>query len=159
MAVSSQSAVWCWVRLSCLLTVLVLVLVPAAAGWRFDPWSQQWVAEETKQPAAQAHQGNALHGHEQDYRGYRAAPRQDTRTVECKKRNKAGRCLTKTERELLLPNGFQLALEPKVAFNLYDDDDIGSKYLTQIVNRGNPHWHLIQIADLFFHDVNILPSY
>ncbi|XP_037071102.1 uncharacterized protein LOC119092234 [Pollicipes pollicipes] len=47
------------------------------------------------------------------------------KSVECKKKNKAGRCLSKHERELLLPNGFLLAVEPKVAFNLYDNEHMG----------------------------------
>ena len=127
MATCSRPAASGWARPGCLLVVLLLVSTTAA--WRFDPWSQQWVSEEpNQQPAAEGRRGSAYQGYQEtDYRGYQAEQRQDSKTVECKKRNKAGRCLTKAERELLLPNGFSLGLEPKVAFNLYDDDDIGSK--------------------------------
>lgn len=45
---------------------------------------------------------------------------------ECKKA-KSGRCLTRAERELLLPNGFQLNLEPKFGFNIYNNDEMGSE--------------------------------
>ncbi|KAF0310791.1 hypothetical protein FJT64_018335 [Amphibalanus amphitrite] len=116
------------VRPHCLLMALLVVTV--AAEWKFDPWSQQWVNEETKQPfqSRQGHsyQQNYQQNYQQDYRDYHAQKRKETKTVECKKRNRDGRCLTKAERELLLPNGFALGFEPKVAFNLYDDTDMGS---------------------------------
>ncbi|KAF0307657.1 hypothetical protein FJT64_021021 [Amphibalanus amphitrite] len=115
------------VRPHCLLMALLVVTV--AAEWKFDPWSQQWVNEETKQPfqSRQGHsyQQNYQQNYQQDYRDYHAQKRKETKTVECKKRNRDGRCLTKAERELLLPNGFALGFEPKVAFNLYDDTDMG----------------------------------
>ena len=143
-----MAPVTCWVRPDRLLALLLLAT--AAAGWRFDPWSQQWVSEETKQQQpAQSRQGHAYQSYQQhDYPDYHAQQRQDTKTVECKKRNKAGRCLTKAERELLLPNGFALGFEPKVSFNLYDDPDMGSKYLhcVQRTRRENRPAQLVQLS-------------
>ncbi|XP_043226866.1 uncharacterized protein LOC122384002 [Amphibalanus amphitrite] len=115
------------VRPHCLLMALLVVTV--AAEWKFDPWSQQWVNEEAKQTVqsrqGHSYQQNYQQNYQQDYRDYHAQKRKETKTVECKKRNRDGRCLTKAERELLLPNGFALGFEPKVAFNLYDDTDMG----------------------------------